>query len=103
MALFRARLIDGLSEGEDSFEFDAHEDLMNDTPVRVVRAFFGGSDPSRFRTHHQDWELNAAFKNRERGVVTCMGSFHLGGDEPPVPFLLLIAPKPTAAAAPPQA
>ena len=93
MALFRARLIDALSEGEDSFEFDAHEDLMNDTPVRIVRAFFGGSDPSRFRTKHEDWELNAAFKNRERHAVSCMGSFHLGGEEPPVPFLLLIAPK----------
>jgi cytochrome P450 len=95
MALFRARLIDSLSEKEDSFEFDAHEDLMNDTPVRIVRSFFGGSDPSRFHTRHQDWELNAAFKNRERGVVTCMGSFHLDG-EPPVPFLLLIQPKPGA-------
>ena len=96
MALFRARLIDALSDGEDSVEFDAHEDLMNDTPVRIVRAFFGYSDPSRFRTKHQDWELNAAFKNRERNVVTCMGSFHLGGEEPPVPFLLLIAPKKAA-------
>lgn len=93
MAQYRARLIDGLSDGEDSFDFDAADELMNDTPVRVVRAFFGGADPSRFRTKHQDWELNAAFKNRERGVVTCMGSFHLGGEEPPVPFLLLIRPK----------
>ncbi len=93
MALYRARFIDGLSDTEDSFEFDASDELMNDTPVRVVRAFFGGADPSRFKTKHQDWELNAAFKNRERRVVTCMGSFHLGGDEPPVPFLLLIAPK----------
>lgn len=93
MAQYRARLIDGLSDGEDSFEFEAADELMNDTPVRVVRAFFGGSDPTRFRTKHQDWELNAAFKNRERRVVTCMGSFHLGGEEAPVPFLLLIAPK----------
>ncbi len=96
MALFRARLIDSQSEGEDAFDFEAPEDLMNDTPVRVVRAFFGSGDPSRFRTKHQDWELNAAFKNRERRVVTCMGSWHLGGDTPPVPFLLLIAPKPSA-------
>ena len=93
MALFRARLIDALSDGEDSVEFDAHEDLMNDTPVRIVRAFFGYSDPSRFRTKHQDWELNAAFKNRERRVVTCMGSFHLEGDQPTAPFLLMIARK----------
>ena len=94
MALYRARLIDGLSEGEDTFEFDASADLMNDTPVRIVRTFFGYADPSKFRTKHEDWELNAAFKNRERGVVTCMGAWHLGEGEPPVPFLLLIQPKP---------
>jgi cytochrome P450 len=93
MAIFRARLIDGLSEGEDAFEFDAHAELMNDTPVRIVRTFFGYADPTKFRTTHEDWELNAAFKNRERGVVTCMGSWHLGGDQPPVPFLLLIGAK----------
>ncbi len=93
MAQYRARLIDGLSDGEDSFDFDAADELMNDTPVRVVRAFFGGADPSRFRTKHQDWELNAAFKNRERGVVTCMGSFHLEAGQPTAPFLLMIARK----------
>jgi hypothetical protein len=96
MADFRARFLDPMSEGEDVFDFDAHEDLMNDTPVRIVRAFFGGADPGRFRTKHQDWELNAAFKNRERGVVTCMGAWHLGEGEAPVPFLLLIQPKPGA-------
>ena len=99
MALYRARLIDGLSDSEDSFEFDANADLMSDTPVRIVRTFFGYADPTKFRTKHADWELNAAFKNRERGVVTCMGSWHLGGDEPPVPFLLLIQPTPQGTAA----
>jgi hypothetical protein len=50
-------------------------------------------DRSIFPTRHVDWELNAAFKNPERGVVTCMGSFHLDGDQPTAPFMLMIARK----------
>jgi hypothetical protein len=91
MAAYRARMMDAVSDKEAVSTFEGPEDLMHDTPVRVVRAFFEHTDRSTFATAHVDWELNAAFKNAERGVVTCMGSFHLGGDQPPAPFLLMIA------------
>ena len=91
MATYRARMMDAVSPNEGSYEFEAADDLMNDTPVRVVRAFFEHVDRSVFPPEHVDWELNAAFKNPERGVVTCMGSFHLRGEEPTAPFLLMIA------------
>ena len=91
MAAYRARMMDAVTPSEADYDFEAPEDLMNDTPVRVVRSFFEHADRSQFRTAHVDWELNAAFKNAERGVVTCMGSFHLEGDQPPAPFLLMIS------------
>lgn len=91
MAQYRGRLIDSL-DGEDAFDFEAADTLMQDTPVRVVRAFFSGADRAQFRVPHEDWELNAAFKSRERGVVTCLGAFHVA-DQPPAPFVLLIAAK----------
>jgi len=93
MATYRARLLDAVSPTEGAYDFEAADDLMSDTPVRVVRAFFEHVDRSIFATRHVDWELNAAFKNAERGVVTCMGSFHLEGSQPAAPFLLMIARK----------
>ena len=90
MAAYRARMMDAVSDTQAVYEFEGPEDLMNDTPVRVVRAFMEHTERSRFATPHSDWELNAAFKNPERGVVTCMGSFHLAADQPPAPFLLII-------------
>jgi len=39
---------------------------------------------------HVDYELNAAYKDKDRAVVTAMGSLIHDGD-PPSPFLLMIA------------
>jgi hypothetical protein len=89
MATYRARLIDSIRDHEAMLGFEGADDLMEDTPVRVVRSFFEHVDRAALPTGHVDWELNAAFKNRERGVVTCMGSFHFDG-EPPAPFLLMV-------------
>ena len=90
MAAYRARMMDAVSDREAVYDFEGPDDLMHDTPVRVVRAFMEHTDRSRFATAHSDWELNAAFKNAERGVVTCMGAFHIAPDQPPAPFLLMI-------------
>ena len=89
MATYRARLIDAVNPNEGVHPFEGPDDLMEDTPVRVVRSFFEHVDRAALPAGHNDWELNAAFKNREREVVTCMGSFHFE-DQPPAPFLLMI-------------
>ena len=94
MAIYRARLVDAETPAEMAYEFEAQDDLMNQTPVRVVRTFFEHVDRSMFPTKHVDYEINAAFKNRERRIVTCMGSPHFEGDVPPAPFLLMVAQKP---------
>ena len=93
MAAYRARIIDAVTPTESVQDFEGADDLMQDTPVRVVRVFFENVDREALLTKHVDWELNAAFKNAERGVVTCMGSFHLDGDKPTAPFLLMISRK----------
>ncbi len=92
MAAYRARMIDAATAGEAVYDFEARDDLLSDTPVRVVRAFFEGVDPAVFPTRHVDWEINAALKNAERGVVTVAGALHLK-DAPPVPFAVMIARK----------
>lgn len=93
MAIYRARLLDGESWQGGAYDFEAQDDLMSNTPVRVVRAFFENVDRAMFPTQHVDYEINAALKNRERGIVTCMGSLYLAGDAPPVPFVMMVAAK----------
>ena len=92
MATYRARITDAVTPTEGVHDFEASDDLMHDTPVRVVRAFFENVEREALLTTHEDWELNAAFKNAERNVVTCMGSFHIA-DQPTAPFLLMISKK----------
>ena len=93
MASYRARMLDAETGQDGTYDFEAHEDLMNDTPVRVVRAFFEHVDRAAFPTKHVDYEINAAFKNKERGIVTCMGALHFDGGASPAPFLLMVARK----------
>jgi hypothetical protein len=38
-----------------------------------------------------DWELNAVMNNRDRRVVTAIGSLFPKKTEPPIPFLLMIS------------
>lgn len=92
MAVYRARMLDALTPGEDTYEFQARDDLMNDTPVRIVRAFFETIDRSLIPVVHVDWEVNAAFKVADRGVACVMGLLHLK-EGAPVPFTVFVSRK----------
>ena len=91
MARYRASVMDAESGNEGIYEFEAEDGLMETTPVRVVRKFMEYTDRKLITHQHIDYELNAAFKNDKRHVVTAMGSLVLE-HEPPIPFLLMIAP-----------
>jgi alpha-D-ribose 1-methylphosphonate 5-triphosphate diphosphatase PhnM len=90
MATYAARMMDAVSGGEGRYDFEAEEDLLSRTPVRVVRAFMDHVDRDIFPRVPVDYELNAAFANREHQVVTAMGSL-IHDDDPPTPFLLMIS------------
>ena len=93
MTQYTARMMDAVSGGEGRYDFDADDGLLDRTPVRVVRAFMDHVDKDLFPTIHVDYELNAAFANREHHrVVTAMGTLIHDGD-PPTPFLLMISAK----------
>lgn len=91
MALYRARLMDALTPGETTVDFQARDDLMTDTPVRIVRAFFDSADAGLFPVRHRDWEVNAAFR-REGGPACVMGVLHRN-EGAPVPFAVFVGPK----------
>ncbi|MEQ8604773.1 MAG: hypothetical protein RIB45_15775 [Marivibrio sp.] len=90
MARYTARMMDAATGGEGRYDFEGPDDLLRQTPVRVVRAFMEHVDRDMFPLTHVDYELNAAYKDQDRGVVTAMGSLIHDGD-PPSPFLLMIA------------
>ena len=93
MTTYHARLMDADSGSEGAYDFEERDDLLDGTPVRVVRAFFEYIDRAVLNKRYIDYEINAAFKSGDRGVVTCMGSLHLKGDEGQTPFLLMISRK----------
>ena len=92
MAVYRARMIDAATAGEHTFEFNGRDDLMSDTPVRIVRAFFDTVDRHLFPVKHKDWEVNCAFKNADRGVACVMGVLHCE-EGPHLPFAVFVGPK----------
>ena len=85
------RIMDAVTGGEGRYQFEAGDKLLKKTPVRVVKTFMEEVAMTKSQHEIEDFEINAAFKNTEHGVVTCMGSLILenGGR---LPFLLMVSP-----------
>lgn len=90
MATFYARMMDGETSGEGSYEFEGPADLMGRTADEIVGVFFEHVEQQVLKSH-VDWEINGVLKNKERGIVTAMGSLIPQKDDAPMPFLLLIS------------
>ncbi len=90
MAHYQATVMHATTGGEGIYAFEGPDDLLSKTPVRVVRHFMEQIDAKFLPQDHVDYELNAAMKNSDRGVITAMGSMQLR-EGPPLPFLLMIA------------
>ena len=65
-------------------------DLMSRTADEIVTVFFDHVEKEVLR-RHADWEINGVMKNRDRGVVTAIGSLIPAKNDPPLPFLLMIS------------
>lgn len=89
MAKYAARLMDGNTGGEGAYTFEAADDLMKQPVDEIVDLFFTSAS-AKVLTEHVAWELNSVMRNKERNIVTAMGSF-LHNEDAPVPFLLLIS------------
>lgn len=87
---FTARMMDAATGGEGSYEFEGANDLWKKPADEIVAVFFDHVEKEVLK-HNADWELNGALKNKERGVVTAMGSLIIDPNEPALPFLLMIA------------
>jgi hypothetical protein len=90
MTTYFARMMDAQTGGEGGYKFDGPPDLMGRTSDEIVSVFFEAVDHEVLHDH-VDWELNAVMNNRERHVVTAIGSLIPKKNEPPLPFLLMIS------------
>lgn len=90
MATYYARMLDGETSGEGSYVFEGPSDLMSRTADEIVGVFFDHVEKQVLKSH-VDWEINGVLKNRERRIVTAMGSLIPAKDDSPMPFLLLIS------------
>lgn len=84
--------MDAVTPGETTVDFQARDDLMVDTPVRIVRAFFESTDAGLIPVRHRDWEVNAALKSPDGRVASVMGVLHRAEDTP-VPFAVFVSAK----------
>jgi hypothetical protein len=90
MTTYFARVMDAQTGSEGNYKFDGPPDLMGRTADEIVNMFFDEVNHEVLHGH-VDWELNAVMNNRERRVVTAIGSLIPRRDDPPIPFLLMIS------------
>ena len=90
MATYYARMLDAKTNGEGTYTFAGPADLMERTADEIVNTFFEHVEQQVLQTN-ADWEVNGIMKNKERGVVTAIGSLIPEKNDPPLPFLLMIS------------
>lgn len=90
MATYYAKLLDAETNGEGAYSFEGPPDLMRKTADEIVAAFFDHVEQNVLKDG-ADWEVNGVMKNKERGIVTAIGSLIPEKDDAPMPFLLLIS------------
>ncbi len=95
MATYRARMIDSATGAEGSYDFEAPDDLLSTTPVRIVRTFMEHVGKDLFPHQHVDYELNVALKHSGHDIVTAIGALVLE-HTPTLPFMVMISSKKSA-------
>lgn len=90
MTTYYARILDAENGNEAGYEFEGPPDLMTRPADDIVGTFFDQAD-HMILDDHMDWELNGALNNRERRVVTGIGSLVPKKGTPPIPFLIMIS------------
>ncbi|WP_172298623.1 hypothetical protein [Pseudoruegeria sp. HB172150] len=88
MANYTASLMHGNRDAEGVRTFEGPEDLMSQSPVRVMRAFMDWVD-AHSGLDHIDFELNAAMKSKDGKTVTALGNLIFDGNSEQ-PFICMI-------------
>lgn len=88
MRTYNAVLMHGKRNSEGRYSFEGPELLAQASPVRIMCAFMEHLE-KQAHVGHIDYEINAAMKNREAGVVTVLGELHFE-NRSTQPFICMI-------------
>ena len=90
MAKYGATIMHGNRDAQRTIEFDGPDDLIEHSPMTVMRTFMAHLDETA-DLGHIDYHVNAALKNDKYQVVTVLGELVFGkGDHQP--FMCMISP-----------
>ncbi len=89
MASYTAILMHGNRSAEGTYRFEAEDGLLSRTPITVLRTFLEWVE-EHTPLDHIDYEVNAAMRNKDKGVVTALGSLHFE-DDGDQPFVCMIS------------
>ena len=89
MATYEAVLMHGIRGSEGTYRFEGPDDLMDRSPVRVMRHFMEWINANA-GIGHVDYELNAAMKNDDVKIVTALGRMNFSPMSHQ-PFVCMIA------------
>jgi hypothetical protein len=84
----------GIGEGhgtEGRYTFDGPDDLFDQSPINVLKAFMQHVDHVELPAEDAGYEVYAALKSPDRPVVTCAGMLKLAHGD--IPFMVMISPK----------
>jgi hypothetical protein len=87
----RAVIMDYAGDGENTYEFEADDDIFDRPADELVEAFMHHIEELEVLDEPVRYELNAATPYPEKRLVSAMGSLllHDGGR---LPFLVMIGP-----------
>lgn len=78
-----------VSGSDTHYEFDVEADFFDKPADEIVEAFMAHIHEAGIIRHEFHYELNSAFKNKEKRVVTAIGNLQLEGDD--LPFTAMIS------------
>lgn len=90
MAQYKFTLMHGNREAYGSYPFEGPEDLLSQSPVKVMKVAMDQIDKEA-HVGHIDYHLFSCLKDKHTGIVTALGDFVFHGDDTQ-PFTALISP-----------
>jgi len=87
----RAVIMDYAGEGENTYEFEAADNIFEQPADEIVEAFMRHIDSLKILTEPVRYELNGATRYADKKLVSAMGSLLLR-DGARLPFVMMISP-----------
>ncbi len=89
MAKYKAVMFDAETGAQNTYEFDAPDDMMQRPRMKLVEAFMEYVDHVELPKEDVGYDVQTVLKNHEQGVVTVVGLLRLAHGD--IPFMAMIS------------